>query len=301
MFSDGGVTSPDIWIVISITIIALISLLLNPLVFRHNLRKKSSIARDLYMALSTTDFITSLVMSTVFSEGILSPKEEQCFEDHNDTFCQTSYYRYNRTATAAEKGIGSLAWSLGFIPLVLAVVLSLTRWYQIALPLRSLEKRTVRVALIAAISVSVAYMVWIMFTDTSEKVMSMSMQLTRVPTTGNKFQYWISLTGTVALILILVSNTASVLTIWNIVKSETFQGNVEMRARKIRGSVRILLLNAGNVVWAGLLVVRSLTNKQSEAQVIQQMVTSILPMLLSSYNPTVYVGLTEGIFKKNSS
>ena len=297
MFSDGGVTSPDIWFVISIIIIALIFLLLSPLVFRHNLRKKSSIARDLYIALSTTDFITSLVMSTIFSAGILSPKEEKCFKDHNITFCQNSYYRYNRTATAAEKGVGSLGWSLGFIPLVIAVVLSVTRWYQISFPFRSLKKRTVRIALTAAISTSVIYMVWIMFTNTSEKVMSMSMQLTRVSSAGNQYRFGISLTGIIALILIFVSNTASVLTIWNIVKSETFQRSGEMRARKIRGAVRILLLNAGNVVWAGLLVTRSLTNKQSEANVILQMATSILPTILSSYNAIIYVGLTKGIFK----
>ena len=298
MFSEGGVTSPDIWIVISIIIIALISIVLNPLVFRHNYYKKKSIARDLYMALSATDFFTSIFICSVFSVRILSPKEEQCFKDNNATFCKASYYKYNRTATTAEKVVGSVAWSLGFTPIVITAILSLTRWYQIKFPLRSLDKRTVRTILVAAISVSVTYLVWAMFKDSSKTMMSMAMKFTTMSAKRDEIYYRIA--GMAGLILTLASNIASVITIWNIAKSPEIQGNVEIRARKTRGAVRILLLNAGNLVWGGLLVTRLLTNIKSEAHVIQQMATSILPTMLSSYNPIVYVWLTKGIFKNNS-
>ena len=41
LFSDGGVSSPDIWIVVLMLLVALIGAVLNPLVFRHNLRKNN--------------------------------------------------------------------------------------------------------------------------------------------------------------------------------------------------------------------------------------------------------------------
>ena len=298
MFSEGGVTSPDIWIVISIIIIALISVVLNPLVFRHNFYKKNSIARDLYMVLSTTDFLTSIFTTTFFSVGILSPKEDQCFKDHNETFCQINYYKYNRTATTAEKAAGSTGWSLGFTPIVIAAVLSITRWHQIKFPLRPLEKRTVWTILVTGISVSVAYFFWIMFKDSSQTVMSMAMQITMISENVNQIFSTMTVIG--ALVLTLASNIASVLTVWNIAKSPEIQGNVEIRARKTRGAVRILLLNAGNVVWSGLFVGIWLTNTDTEAHLIQMGTSSFLPTILSSYNPIVYVGLTKGILNKNN-
>ena len=299
MFSEGGVSSPDIWIVISIIIIALISIVLNPLVFRHNFYKKKSIARDLYMALSATDLITSIFTATLFSVGILSPKEDQCFIDHNEKICKESYYKYNRTATTAEKATGSTGWSLGFAPIVITAVLSITRWYRIKFPLRPLEKRTVWTILVTGISVSVAYFFWVMFKDSSQTVMSMAMQITIISEDDNQFNYTITLIA--ALVFTLSSNIASVFTVWSIATSPEIQGNVEIRARKTRGAVRILLLNAGNVAWSGLLVGMSLTNTDSEAYLIQMGTSMFLPTILSSYNPIVYVGLTKGILNKNNS
>ena len=117
MFSNGGWTSPDIWLVLSIFLIAALSVVLNLLVFRHNYYKKRSIARDLFMVLSATDFVSSLVITIAVGSSIAAPIEKQCIVDHNATFCQTSYYKYNRTATITEKAVGGVMWSLGFIPI----------------------------------------------------------------------------------------------------------------------------------------------------------------------------------------
>ena len=299
MFSDGGVTSPDIWIVISINIIALISILLNPLVFRHNFYKKKSIARDLYMALSATDLITSIFTTTLFSVGILSPKEEQCFKDHNETFCKASYYKYNRTATTAEEVAGSVAWSLGFIPIIITAILSFSRWYQISFPFRTLNKKAVKIVLAAAICAMVSYLSWRMFINSSKTVMSMTMQLatwfTPKESTLNT-----SITSLIALILTVIPNIAAGLTVWNIVKTPAVDGNQETRARKIRSAVRVLMLNTGNLVWNVLLVSRMLTNNGSEAYVTHLVAISFVPTTLSSYNPVVYVALARGILNNNS-
>ncbi|KAL5249116.1 hypothetical protein ACHWQZ_G018075 [Mnemiopsis leidyi] len=263
MFSNGGITSPDIWMVISFILIALISIVLNPLVFRHNFYKKSSIARALYMTLSATDFVASIYQSTLLSMGILSPKEEQCVEDHNATFCQKNYYEYSRAATTTEKALGSIAWSLGSIPIVITAVLSLTRWYQITFPLKLLTKRTVGTSLIAFITAVVAYMFCTMFNDASGTVMTMTMQTTKMSAKGDKIYYYVPVVA--ILIFTWASNIASISTVWTIVKSPVIQGNVEIHARKTRSAIRIVLLNAGNVVWSGLLFSIPLTNSESKA------------------------------------
>ena len=296
MLSDGGLTSPDIWIVISIIIIALISIVLNPLVFRHNFYKKNSIARDLYMALSATDLLTSIFTTTLFSVGILSPKEEQCFKEHNETFCKASYYKYNRTATTTEKVAGSVAWSLGFIPIIITAVLSFSRWYQISFPFRTLHRKAVKIVLAVVICAMVSYFSWKMFMNSSKTVMSMTMQLTTW-FTPKESTLNTSITSLIALFLMITSNIAAGFTVWNIVKTPAIDGNLETRARKIRSSVRILMLNAGNLAWNILLVSRMLTKNYSEAYVTQLVALSFVPTILSSYNPVVYVALARGILK----
>ena len=140
LLSEGGLTSPDIWIAIMINIVALISILLNPLVFKHNFRKKRSIARDLYMSLSATDFLSGLFLPITITIGILRLKKEQCYQDHDIHFYQKDYYKYNRTATIPEKVTGTVMWYFIYSPLIITSVLSISRWYQITYPLRILNR-----------------------------------------------------------------------------------------------------------------------------------------------------------------
>ena len=119
VFSEGGFSSPDIWLMITYDMFALLSILLNPLVFKNNIGKKRSLPRDLFLALSTVDFVTSVVMGCVATAQFSTPKEEQCVVDHNDTFCNNEYYKYNRTASVTEKTLGGVLWSLTFIPMAI--------------------------------------------------------------------------------------------------------------------------------------------------------------------------------------
>ena len=129
MFSDGGFSSPDIWIVIAINLTAFISILLNPLVFRHNFYRKRSIARDLYMALSITDFFSSIFHSVTFSIRIQQPKEDNWKEEMSlVTFSRKEYIRYKRPATLKEKAVGSVTWCLIVFPVIITSSLTICRW-----------------------------------------------------------------------------------------------------------------------------------------------------------------------------
>ena len=144
MLSNGGVSTPDFWILLMIIFIAVVSILLNPIVFRHNFRKKtSSIARRIYMALSAVDFLSSIALGTMFSYAILPPKENQCIKEHSSTYCQTHYYKYYRPASVREKALACIGWSLTLISMSTTSTLAILRWFQISHPLRIYSFRSV--------------------------------------------------------------------------------------------------------------------------------------------------------------
>ena len=302
MFSEGGVTSPDIWIVISIIIIALISIVLNPLVFRHNFYKKKSLARDLYMALSATDFLSSIVLSTFFSVGILSPKDKQCFTIHNATFCETEYIRYYRPATLVEKLVGSLAWYLGYSPLCITSVLSISRWYQISFPLRPLNRRKVEVALLVMCLFWIVYFPVIIFNDTEKTPTQIRIA---IQTVWNARPFGAEIPNFVTYIFgnipVSVSTITSALTVWKIVESGRVPGNHEPRVRKVRSTVKILLLNLGNISYIATLLILALAGWSQTSNLGRFTTISVMPIVLSMYNPIVYTLLTNGVFRRNNS
>ena len=292
MLSEGGLTSPDIWVTSVIILASLVSSILNPLVFRHNLFKKRSIARDLFLALSATDFVSSILISTTASSGILSPKEEQCIRDHNETFCQTDYYNYNRTATTVEKGVGGVMWALVFIPMLIAATLAIARWYQISFPLNVFNRKLVEIALaVSCLCFLVYFQRFSLYNPPNNPVvLKMNLQIVtylRVDKFVDKFPVFL------ALLFTSISNLASVLTVRRIIKSRRIQRNEQIRANRTKGTIKITILNAGNMIWSGLVLFRLLTDYESNLIKISQTVLAIHPILQSTYNPVVYVLLTE--------
>ncbi|KAL5249556.1 hypothetical protein ACHWQZ_G018430 [Mnemiopsis leidyi] len=302
MFSEGGVTSPDIWIVVALILTALISLLLNPLVFRHNLRKKRSIARDIYMVLSATDFASSLAISTIYSVAILRPKEDQCVEDNNVTFCQTHYLDYQRPATITEKTAGSLLWYLAYAPITITSTLAISRWYQISFPLRNLNKTAVELIIGCACLVQAVFFPSVIFSDTPERptMMQISIQTVIWNKTGPFGIHTKSLTipEVMTNLQCLISVGASILTITSLIKSPVIPGNEAARMKKIKGSIKITLLNVGTVVYMiiGMYMYFSHgVEKGTELYTILQMIICPMPIVLSSFNPVIYILLTDGV------
>ena len=295
LFSEGGVSAPDIWIASSIILIAVISVALNPLVFRHNYCKKRSIARDLFMALSATDFISSIVLTTFVSSGVLAPIEEQCKADHNSTFCNTEYYKYIRTATATEKACSGLMWTLAYIPMIIVATQAIARWYQITYPLRNLNKTAVEIAL------GVSCLTWTIFShrflfhdsSTNPAVFKIAMQAVSHIYLNTTMAYFplilvISLTS--------ISTIASAFTVRNIVKYDNLSENQQARRRKLRSSMKIAVMNAGNLGWEIVAIARFSLNKENDKTLyILQSLLTFLSIAQSTYNPVVYFFLTDRI------
>ena len=91
VFSDGGVSSPDIYIAVSCICVIIVCTVLNSLVFCHNLQKKSSVARNLYLFLSAADLLTSWVLLGASLVDFLKEKEE-C-RNSDEVTCNKEYFK----------------------------------------------------------------------------------------------------------------------------------------------------------------------------------------------------------------
>ena len=302
LLSEGGLTSPDIWIAIMINIVALISILLNPLVCRHNFRKKRSIARDLYMALSATDFLSGLFLPITITIGILRPKEEQCYQDHDIHFCQNDYYKYNRTATIPEKVTGTVMWYFIYSPLIITSVLSISRWYQITYPLRILNRIAVVIFVVVLCLFYAIDLSYLLIFDSPKRQTLMQINIQTI-LNSNQFstdKLYIPVEEILALIPTSLSTIASVSTVCSIIRSPTIPGCLEMRAKRIKSTIKIMLLNAGSVVFIGSLVCEIFIDRRSDRKLILQTLSLSIPILVSSYNPVIYILLTKSILNTNS-
>ena len=97
VFSEGGWTSPDIYIGISCICLVVICTVLNSLVFLHNYHKNSSVARNLYLCLSATDLLTAWVILIPYSVDVLKEKELEC-QNSEEISCNEEYFKRSDVA-----------------------------------------------------------------------------------------------------------------------------------------------------------------------------------------------------------
>ena len=145
VFSEGGTSYPDFYIALFLLALALISTPLNSLVFFHNFKKSSSIARTLYMLLAATDLVACLALPITISVGLLAEKDQQCLEWTNSTedICENRYYLSFRLATTGERVRGVIVWMLIMFPGHITGFLAMTRYYQIKYPLSDVSRKLV--------------------------------------------------------------------------------------------------------------------------------------------------------------
>ena len=274
-------------------LIALTSLTLNSIVFKHHYGKKKSIARDLFLGLSMTDFLSCVVIPVNFTVGLLRPKEVQCKIDHNATFCQTRYYEYYRSASLSEKIVGCFVWYLMFNPYNITCALAICRWYQVSFPLRQLNRK-IALFILAAFSVLVAIYL-------SVKLLSEPSAMVVAIQTVISFSNLITIDRSVLqledILVILLTFTAilaSVLTGIQILKPEGLQDNRERRARKIKCTIKIGLLNLGNIVFIAVLLSLSFTREGTIENLRLQTTSCLISTVQSTFNPAVYILLTNG-------
>ena len=296
MFSDGGITSPDLIIVVVMDLIAFISILLNPFVFKQNYLKKRSIARDLYMALSMTDFLSSIILPIATSVRILEPKEKNCVRVNGADFCRSRYHQYVRYATTGEIILGVISWSLMFYPLIITSILSMCRWYQIKYPLRGLSKVAVEVVTMVTCLLHSVFFAVKFFGSQENTIIVTKIQNVWNGNFNIKSEkgYVLRFELIAAIFLTFLSTAASLLTIWNIVGTGPIPGSTrQQRRRKVISTVKIALLNLGSVAFVALFVSSLVVS--TSLHVLLTVSVCFLPIAVSTYNPVIYTLLTEGV------
>jgi hypothetical protein len=116
---------------------------------------------------------------------------------------------------------------------------------------------------------------------------------------GLKTPHFDASEGYLAVVLSSLSTIASLLTIRNIMKSTAVTANLEVRTKKIRSTIKITLLNAGNLVYVIAVVIAIAVDHHSYAFLAMQTVAFFVPVLLSTYNPVIYLVLTKNIFHRS--
>ena len=307
-YSNGGLTSPDIWMVVSLVAIATISCLLNPLVFRHNINKKKSLPRDLYLALSATDFLSSVFLTSFFCYGILQPREESCHAyfklKFNSTACETAYYFYTRPSTIWEKVLSIIAWELFFTPTILITAIALSRWYTIRYPLRNLNKNMVKIITAAmCLFLLTFYIVTLVFDDEKRTGKSMMIQMAFNPAPFG-IRPLESFGENVGLIMTVSATVASFLIIHHISTNTKVPRSNRKAEKRRRSAIKVALLNAGSTLCMVFAIGRVIIMKAElkfrySTAVYHTTLINFLPIILSSYNSLVYVLLThKDIFHK---
>ena len=300
LLSEGGTTYPDILIALTVILIALTSSTLNPIVFRNNYGKKKSIARDLFLTLSTTDYLSSIVIPVNFTVGLLLPKEEGCAIEHNATFCQTRYYEYQRNARLSEKIVSCFVWYLTFSPHIITCALAICRWYQICFPLRHLNRKIVGFILATLCFLFSVYLFVKIFSEPpAQMVIAIQTVISffAVLTIGRS-KFIIIFEDLMLISLASTAILASILTIVNIVKSQGLALDQERRARKIKCTIKIGLLNLGNVIFIAVLMSLSLTKENTIKHTRLQTTSCLFAIVQSAFNPVVYILLTRDALTK---
>jgi hypothetical protein len=202
----------------------------------------------------------------------------------------------------SEKVVGSITWYLIFSPMNITSVLAISRWYQISFPFRNLNKTAVEVFLAVLCILEASYFSLLLFTDTKEDPVLMKINTQTVwndKPFGSAALVSHKVEGIIVIFLSCLSMIASGITIRNIMRANAISANLDVQERKTKSTVKITLLNLGNLVYISAVLFYLLIDPRSQYALTVQTFMMCIPFVQSTYNPVIYTGLTRNIFKKN--
>ena len=316
VFSDGGVSSPDIYIAVSCICVIIVCTVLNSLVFLHNFQKKSSVARNLYLFLSAADLLTSWVLLGANSVDFLKEKEEEC-KISEEVTCNERYFWIEVEATLGVKLLSVIGLTMSFAPAHITAFLAVTRFLQIRYPLNPLQLKHVILSLLVTCTWVPVVVGCAMF-DVSDregcnppaKSNLLTFAWTYCPRVlgiqMNTHQYFWSMI-VIAVILQIGAMIASILTITELVKvylNPVSEGTAKKQNR-IRSCSKILLTNLGSLILVIIFVITTLQGESNADEVSMAdgitylMFQTVVPSLISTLNPIIFMLLTPNFNLKS--
>ena len=310
VFSDGGTTSPDIYVGTSCILLVIVCTVLNTLVFKHNYLKKISVARNLYLCLSATDLLSSWVLMGTYSVLVLKEKPPECWNSE-EPICNQDYYKRATKAGLDTKIFTVLAWTALHAPYHITGFLAMSRYYQIRYPLRHLPYRFVFITLCISVAPVPVIVGWAIFDIRDED----AVKPIQIPLTGyawgthpRQFGADLSYRGffmirtSATMVIQLGALITSLLTINQLVKDK-IHPVAGRRLKKSRGSMKILITNLGSLLAVLSYSLTSLTSEEGvkeitfAASMVYFVYLRALPSVISTVNPVIYISFTPRFFE----
>lgn len=306
MFSNGGSTSPDVYIGALCILVFIVCSFLNLVVFKHVSGKKKSLASCLYLTLSSADFITAWVITLTYGIHVLARKVDEC-RNSNESSCNEDYYKKLTVASLGQKVHAILGWIVCVAPSNITAFLAMSRFYQIKYPLR--QPRIVRV--MVALVLSLVPLLIITGCATFG-----------VDEANNSIPYYVTVTNQAwnfhpkilefrtnctTYYLLIIGGTwvlevgailTSILTINEIVRRRIKPISGEIKGQKTRKTLKILIMNTGNISILVIMTIVAFYVKDDYNDISLYegvwylMINVIIPSLISTLNPIIYIGMT---------
>lgn len=309
VFSDGGLTSPDVYIGLSCICLSVICSLLNFLVFLNNFRKKSSVARNLFLCLSAADFITVWVILVPYSFQAFKGKDEEC-RGSSEKSCNEDYFKRFSDAKMSNKLQSIVSFMMVIASCHFTAFMAITRHCQIKDPFRPLKSKHILTAAFLSIAWGPVVLACSFLHTNREENKMYSGNLQQVFLAAENPQLfglqfsWRSFTfmvGSGTAVLQIFSLFVSSLTIFELVRSVIKPTAVGRSRHNRKSTFRILVTNFGSFLTLLSWIVmvqrdfdQGLDNVSFKGCIYLLFSAVMVPPLLSTINPIIYLLFTNG-------
>ena len=301
VFSNGGSTSPDIYIGVLCILTTIVCSLLNLVVFKHVSGKKKSLASCLYLTLSVADFLTGWVITITYGISALEEKVEEC-RNSTESSCNEDYFKRMTSASLGQRVHTIICWIVAVSPSNITAFLAMSRFYQIKYPLRRPHIGRVMIALVLSLIPILVIISCAMFDIgdphhfiITNQAWNYNPRILGVRTDSMSF-YLLMIADT--WILQVGAISTSLLTICRIVKRRLKPTSGETKGKKTKGTLKIVLTNGGNIAILVIMTIVAFHVDASPDEVSwldgmwYLMITVVIPSLISTVNPIIYISMT---------
>ena len=307
IFKDDIQPAVQVAVILVLLICLFVSLLLNFLTLIFNLQKSSkSLPRNLFLLLALTDMTTGTLGPIVFSLYILVD-EVKLYEEHEKV--PVMWYQVTT---------GTIHWMLNFTPCYITGFMTISRYITLRYPFYKIDMAkfmgVLCIFLILQVTLVLIYVLrghftGMLFWNSGAKCLWFGRIFGLSPVPKNII--WITS-------VFLVQVTAFIMSLLTIIHLATNKVRVSQypsretlesrRARMIRGSKRIVIMNMGSMFYITAYIVTGVFHNflQHRSEVLLSIVyfstMVMVPIITSAINPVIFIYYTPSItFKRLTS
>ena len=321
IFSEGGTSSPDFPLMVCFIVLPLIAIPLNYLVLYHNYKKRSSVARTLFLILAGFDLIGCPYLAWRQAIGLWQPKDQNCFSSDQKDICSERYYLYlrpNGTIPCAVYTAGM--WLFTFGPIQITGILTLARLLQITRPLRHIRQSYIVTPLLVLFTVKILQSAVFYIANWPNTAIFATYSQTCNPMLGTTLgglyisrRLVVQIVGSANAIIQAVGVGSSALTLYYMAW-RYFHPVSSTSPRSIKGTLKILLMNAVsltsfilfgmmNVLYSAGLnlqpartwedLIMNVGDRTLAFYILNYTAILVFPVVCSVLNPLIYLALTD--------